>query len=67
MTKLTKEERQKLKNKLKAKIGEKNIYRKNKKTKEQILNTTMKQLGLDYNKLKADIIAVKKQGGYLKK
>lgn len=56
--------RKELRAKLKAKIGEGRIARSSKQNKEKILETTLKKLGLDKDKLKADIEAVKKQGGF---
>jgi hypothetical protein len=56
-------EREKLRQKLRYKIGEGRISRSNKQHKELILEKTLKKMGLDKDKLKADIEAVKKQGG----
>ncbi len=55
--------RQKLRQKLRAKIGESRISRSSKKSKEKVLENTLKKMGLDKDKLKADIEALKKQGG----
>ncbi len=55
--------RQKLRQKLRAKIGESRISRSSKKSKEKVLGNTLKKMGLDKDKLKADIEALKKQGG----
>jgi len=56
-------EREKLRQKLRYKIGDGRISRSNKQHKELILEKTLKKMGLDKDKLKADIEAVKKQGG----
>ena len=39
------------------------ISRGSKHSKEMVLENVLKKMGLDKDKLKADIIAVKKQGG----
>ena len=57
-------ERKKLRQKLRYKIGEGRISRSNKQHKELILEKTLKKMGLDKDKLKADIEAVNKQGGF---
>jgi hypothetical protein len=57
------EDREELRQKLRAKIGEGRISRSGKQNKERILGKTLKHNGLDLNKLKADIEALKKQGG----
>ena len=48
---------------LKAKLGEKCIGRSSKKAKEEILTKTLNHLGIEKDKFKADLEAVKKQGG----
>lgn len=55
--------REKLRQKLRAKIGEGRISRSSKQSKEKVLESTLKKMGLDKDKLKADIAALKKQGG----
>lgn len=55
--------RDELRRKLRAKIGESRISRGSKQSKEKVLETTLKRMGLDKDKLKADIEALKKQGG----
>ncbi len=55
--------REKLRQKLRAKIGEGRISRSSKQSKEKVLKSTLKKMGLDKDKLKADIAALKKQGG----
>ncbi len=55
--------REKLRQKLRAKIGESRISRSSKQSKEKVLDKELKKMGLDKEKLKADISAVKKQGG----
>ena len=55
--------REKLRQKLRAKIGENRISRSSKQSKEKVLDKELKKMGLDKEKLKADISAVKKQGG----
>jgi len=59
--KLTKKE---LRNMLRSKIGEKRIQRSTKQQKERVLEKTLKDIGIDKEKFKADIEAVKKQGGF---
>jgi len=61
--KLRQELRQKLREKLRAKIGDSKISRGTKHSKEMVLENTLKKMGLDKDKLKSDIMAVKKQGG----
>lgn len=53
-----------LRNMLRAKIGEKCIMRGSKQHKENVLEKTLKQIGIDKNKFKSDIEAVKNQGGF---
>ena len=48
---------------LRDKLGEKCICRSSKKAKEEVLNKTLKHFGIEKDKLKADLDAVKKQGG----
>jgi hypothetical protein len=55
--------RKELSNLLKSKLGEKRIDRSSKFNKELILDKTLKQLGIEKDKFKADLEAVKKQGG----
>jgi hypothetical protein len=55
--------RKKLRQELRYKISEGQISRSNKQNKELILEKTLKKMGLDKDKLKADIEAVNKQGG----
>lgn len=57
------DKRQELKNMLKAKIGEKRIQRSNKEQKEQVLEKTLKNIGIDKEKFNKDLEAFKKQGG----
>ncbi len=57
------EKREALRQKLRAKLGESRINRSGKICKEQILNKSMSTMGLDYKKLKADLEAIKKEGG----
>jgi len=47
---------------LQAKIREKQISRSNKITKENILKKSMGEVGIDYDKFKEDLEAVKKSG-----
>ena len=56
--------RDELRAKLRAKIGEDKIKRSNKKQKDEILRTTLKDMGIDKEKLQKDMEAVKKQGGF---
>lgn len=55
--------RKELSNLLKSKLGEKRINRSSKLNKELILDKTLKNLGIEKDKFKADLEAVKKQGG----
>ena len=48
---------------LRAKLGEKCIGRSSKKAKEAVLSKTLKHFGIEKDTLKADIDAVRKQGG----
>ena len=50
-------------NDLKAKIGEKSILRSSKENREAILDKVLHDIGIDKNKLKADLEAINKQGG----
>ncbi len=56
--------REKLRQKLRSKIGQSRLSRNSKESKEAILEKTLAKMGLDKEKLKADIAAVKKQGGF---
>ena len=56
---------QKLRDKLRAKIGENQIKRCNKVVKKQILTKTFKKMGIDEEKLMQDIEELKKQGNNL--
>ena len=51
------------KNKLREKIGEKSIQRSSKENKELILGKMLQEIDIDKDKLKADLEALKKQGG----
>ena len=62
-TKVLTEQREELRQKLRNKLGESRINRSGKRNKEQVLNKSMTNVGLDYKKLKADLEAIKKQGG----
>lgn len=55
--------KQELRNLLKAKIGEQRIQRASKQNKEKILDQTLRKIGIDKEKFKQDLEAVKKQGG----
>jgi hypothetical protein len=59
----TEEERKELRLRLKEKIQEGKITRSSKKTKEQILDKTLKKMGIEKDKLIEDMTAVKKEGG----
>lgn len=52
-----------LRAKLKEKIALQRITRSTKEQKEHTLDKTLKGMGIDKHKLKADLEAVKKQGG----
>lgn len=52
-----------LRNMLRAKIGEKRIQRSSKQNKENILDKTLKDIGIDKEKFKKDLEEIKKQGG----
>tara|TARA_B100001094_G_scaffold323278_2_gene373864 strand:+ start:396 stop:599 length:204 start_codon:yes stop_codon:yes gene_type:complete len=56
--------RDELRAKLRAKLSESRISRSSKKQKDQILTTTLKDMGIDKAKLTADMEAVKKEGGF---
>jgi hypothetical protein len=56
-------EKNDLRERLKAKIEDKCMARSSKKVKETVLNKTLKHFGIEKDKLKADLDAVKKQGG----
>lgn len=55
--------RKQLSNLLKSKITEKQIYRSGKNQRETVLEKTLTSLGIDTDKFKADLEAIKKQGG----
>ena len=55
--------RKELSNLLKSKLGEKRINRSSKLNKELILDKTLKNLGIEKDKFKADLEAVKKKVG----
>ena len=52
-----------LRQKLRAKIDESKIKRSTKQCREKVLEQTMGSMGLDRQKLMADLEAIKKQGG----
>lgn len=52
-----------LRNMLRAKIGEKRIQRSSKQNKENMLDKTLKDIGIDKEKFKKDLEEIKKQGG----
>ena len=52
-----------LRNMLRAKIGEKRIQRSSKQNRENILDKTLKDIGIDKEKFKKDLEEIKKQGG----
>ena len=56
--------REELRAKLRAKLSESKINRSSKKQKDQILTTTLKDMGIDKDRLTADMEAVKKEGGF---
>ena len=60
---MDKKKRDELRAKLRSKIGEKKISRSGKVVKEKVMGTALNSIGLDLDKLKADIEAVRKQGG----
>lgn len=47
-----------------SKKGEMSIKRSSKNKKEAILEKTLKKIGIDKDKFKSDLEAVKKQGGF---
>ncbi len=57
-----KESRNKLQEKLRAKIKDKSMCRVGKENSKKMLDRAFAQLGIDKEKLMADIQAVKKQG-----
>jgi len=56
-------EREELKKRLKARIEEGKISRSSKLAKQDILDKTLKNMGIDKEKLEKDMEEVKKQGG----
>mgnify|MGYP003332040087 FL=1 len=58
------DKREELRAKLRAKLSESKINRSSKKQKDQILTTTLKDMGIDKDRLTADMEAVKKEGGF---
>lgn len=56
-------DREELKKRLKARIEEGKISRSSKLVKQDILDKTLKNMGIDKEKLKKDMEEVKKQGG----
>jgi hypothetical protein len=48
---------------LRSKLEERKIQRSSKKTKEHVLEKTLKKIGIDKEQLKKDLELVKKQGG----
>ena len=56
-------QRKKLSNLLKSKITDKQICRSGKNQRETVLEKTLGSLGIDKDKFKADLEAIKKQGG----
>ena len=55
--------RKQLSNLLQSKITEKQICRSGKNQKETVLEKTLGSLGIDKDRFKADLEAIKKQGG----
>lgn len=55
--------REELKQNLRAKIQEKQIYRSSKNKKDKVLGETLSSMGIDKEKLKKDLEELKKQGG----
>lgn len=53
-----------LRNKLKLKLNEKSLSRSTKIKKEAVVDKNFKKLGIDKEKFKSDLEAVKKQGGF---
>jgi hypothetical protein len=58
-----KKSKEELRTLLRSKIGEKRISRSSKQKKEDILNKELKKIGIDKEKFKADLEAVRVQGG----
>jgi hypothetical protein len=56
-------DREELKKRLKARIEEGKISRSSKLAKQDILDKTLKNMGIDKEKLEKDMEEVKKQGG----
>ena len=50
-------------NDIRTKIGEKSILRSSKDNREAILDKVLHDIGIDKEKFKADLEAIKKQGG----
>jgi hypothetical protein len=57
-------EREELKKRLKARIEEGKISRSSKLAKQDILDKTLKNMGIDKEKLEKDMEEVRKQGGF---
>lgn len=60
---MTPEERQVLRGKLKDKLFDRRIGRSKNKTKEHILEETLRSQGIDVKKFKEDLERVQKEGG----
>lgn len=60
----TEDERNNLKSKLKMKISDQSLRRSSKIKKETLIDKNLKKLGVDKEKLKNDIEALKAQGGF---
>jgi hypothetical protein len=56
-------DREELKKRLRARIEEGKISRSSKSAKQDILDKTLKNMGIDKEKLEKDMEEVKKQGG----
>lgn len=55
--------RSELLQKLKGKIGEHQIKRSSKETREKVFSKGLKEMGIDKEKFKEDLENIKKQGG----
>jgi hypothetical protein len=61
--KMNDKDREELKKRLRARIEEGKISRSSKSAKQDILDKTLKNMGIDKEKLEKDMEEVKKQGG----
>lgn len=58
------DQRQEIRDQLRSKILEKRLSRSNKHTQEQVLEKTMKKMGIDKERFQKDLENVTKAGGF---